>query len=136
MKKLILLFVGVTIVTVFNSCQQECDEWYERDGNECVEVRQKFLGTYVGTLTSGGQTQNSMTTLSSNGNVQRITWDGSQYLELTGDNTVSIPLQNVYDQNQTYSIEGSGSLNGSQLVLNFVITYQGQTTVANFTGTK
>lgn len=135
MKKAMMMF-GIAAMLVSTGCEKNCDEWYELEDNDCVEMREKFYGTFVGTVTANGQTQNSSTTLTSNGNVQRITWDGSQYLELSGESTVNIPLQNVYDSDGTYSIEGSGSLNGNQLVLNFIATFQGQTIVMNFTGTK
>ncbi|MBP9152526.1 MAG: hypothetical protein KBF73_09610 [Flavobacteriales bacterium] len=137
MKKAIMMVgFAAAMLTATTGCKKTCDDWHELEDKDCVEMREKFYGTYVGTMTSNGQTQNISTTLASNGNVQRITWDGSQYLELSGETTVDIPLQNVYDQSGTYSIEGAGSLNGSQLVLNFVATYQGQTVVINFTGTK
>lgn len=117
-------------------CEKTCDEWFELEDGDCVEMREKFYGTYTGTMTSNGQTQNVQTTLSSNGNVQRISWEGTQYFEVTGSTTFNIPLQNVYHQGGTYSMEGSGSLNGNQLVFNALATFQGQTIVMNFTGTK
>lgn len=124
------------LLTAGTGCEKTCDEWFELEDSDCVEMRDKFFGTYVGTMTSNGQTQNVQTVLTTNGDVQRITWDGSQYLELSGSSAVNIPLQNVYSPDGTYSIEGTGSLNGSQLILNFVATFQGQTVVMNFTGTK
>lgn len=132
-----LLNVSIAIsVLCISGCTKNCDEWHELEDKDCVEMREKFFGTYIGTATWDGQTYNSSTTLSTNGDVQRITWDDTQYLELSGSSTVDIPLQNVYDANGTYSMEGSGSLNGNQLILNFVATYQGQTIAGNFTGTK
>lgn len=136
MKKVMIWAVCGIMLTASTGCEKTCDEWFELEDDDCVEMRDKFFGTYMGTMTFNGQTQNIQTTLSTNGNVQRITWDGSQYFELSGSSTFSIPLQNVYAQGGTMSMEGSGSLNGNQLVFNAAATYQGQTVVMNFTGTK
>ena len=81
---LVMIALTGLLLTVGTGCEKSCDEWFEKDGKDCVEMRQKFFGTYVGTFSANGQTQNIQTTLSTNGNVQRITWDNSQYLELSG----------------------------------------------------
>jgi hypothetical protein len=137
MKKMILsVSIAAAMLTAVTGCKPTCNEWYEADGVKCVEMREKFYGTYVGTATAGGQTQNWSTAISSHNEINKMTLNGTNYVELTGSTTFSIPLQNVYDQNGTYQIEGSGSVNGNQLIMNYVATYQGSTSVVNFTGTK
>ena len=145
------------MLITFNSCSEEgpcesivcqnggtceegtciCPDWYE--GTSCeIETREKFFGEYIGTITRDGQTQIGSVTLETYaGNVQRITWDGTEYMELSGTNSVDIPTQNaLHIQYGVGTFEGSGSLNGNQLTLDHVETYQSQTVVVNFTGTK
>ena len=137
MKKMILsVSIAAAMLTAVTGCKPTCNEWYEADGVKCVEMREKFYGTYVGTATSDGQTQNWSAQLTAHNEINKLILNGTNYIELTGSSSFGIPLQNVYDPNGTYQIEGSGSLSGNQLILNYVATYQGYTTVVNFTGTK
>ncbi|MCF8465625.1 MAG: hypothetical protein K9G41_12335 [Flavobacteriales bacterium] len=135
-RTLMILGFIASALTALNGCQANCDEWYEADGLKCIEMREKFYGTYVGTATTDGQTQNWSAQLSAHNEIDKVVLNGTNYIQLTGSTSFSIPLQNVYDQNGTYQIEGSGSVNGNQLILNYVATFQGSTSVINFTGTK
>jgi hypothetical protein len=57
-------------------------------------------------------------------------------MELSSETAFNIPLQNVYMQGATWQIEGSGSFNGNQITMNYTATYQSQSAIVNFTGTK
>lgn len=119
----------------------ECTTGYE--GENCgTEMRQKFLGTYTGTMTVAGQTGNmQLEVKTSNQGADKIelvwwSWDETYRAEVQNGNSVVIPQQQVYTQQGTYTVEGSGNLNGSQIILNWNATYQGQSVTYNFTGTK
>lgn len=133
---MMMVGIAVAMLTSTIGCKPNCNEWYEADGLKCIEMREKFYGTYVGTATSNGQTQNWSAQLSAHNEIDKVILNGTNYIQLTGSTSFSIPLQNVYDQNGTYQIEGSGSVNGNQLIMNYVATFQGSTSVVNFTGTK
>lgn len=143
MKNLIKLSSYLLLTAVlaigFTGCQKTCDEWYELDDNDCIEIRIQYYGTYVGTVTVDGQSLNAYMEIGEySGDVQRlrVEGEGSVYLELSSESTFNIPLQNSYSSQGTVQVEGSGSFSGSQLVLNYLGTYQGQTTTVSFTGTR
>jgi len=140
MKSRILMFFAIASIGLAG-CEKTCDEWFELEDGDCVEMREKFYGTYTGTMNSNGQTANGQTVISEgSGAVNSLNFllqTGNSSLTLTDDNgSFTIPLQNIYYQGNTMSIEGSGSFNGNQLVMNYVGTYQGANMVINFTGTK
>ena len=140
MKKNVVLALFGMLIIAGTGCKK-CEEWYEKDGNDCVEIRTQYIGTYTGTATTGGQTANAQLTLTTNADgVNRLSFlfDGgaSAYLELTSETAFSIPLQNVYQQGATSTVEGSGSFNSNQISVNYTATFQGQTAIVNFTGTK
>lgn len=114
-----------------------CADWYE--GDQCeTETRKKFYGIYTGVYTQNGQTTNgSVELVEFTDNVQRIRLAGSNnYFVLSGSNAFDVPLQQVVTNQGTYTMEGSGSLNGNQLTFNVTQTFNGQTAILNFTGTK
>lgn len=119
----------------------ECAVGYE--GENCgTEMRQKFLGLYTGTMTVAGQTGNYQVEInaSSQGadkvNIVLVLDNHTYKGEVVNGNSVNIPQQLVYTQQGTYTVEGSGNLNGSQLILNWNATDQGQSLTYNFSGTK
>ena len=132
---LLLACLGTTLIT---GCKEDCDDWFESEDKDCIEMREKFYGYYVGVYTQNGQTSNGFIELSEySGNVQRMRLaNSSNYFELTGSSTYDMPLQQVIDTQGTYTLEGSGSLNGNQLVFNATQTLNGQTVILSFTGTK
>ncbi|MCF8459866.1 MAG: hypothetical protein K9G46_04015 [Flavobacteriales bacterium] len=136
-KAMMMLGIASVMLTTTTGCKKTCDDWNELEDKDCVEMREKFYGYYVGVYTQNGQTSNGAVELSEySGNVKRIRLTGSgNYFELTGSSSFEMPLQQVIDV-QTYNMEGSGSLNGNQLTFNATQTYNGQTTILNFTGTK
>lgn len=136
-KAMMILSIAATMLTTSTGCKKTCDDWYELEDKDCVEMREKFYGTYVGVYTQNGQTSNGALELSEfSGNVQRIRLTGSgNYFELTGSTSFDMPLQQVVDV-QTYTMEGSGSLSGNQITFNATQTLNGQTAILNFTGSK
>ena len=50
MKNILIYVLVGSVLSLGCGCQPKCDEWYESNGNGCVEGRQKFLGTYTGTV--------------------------------------------------------------------------------------
>ena len=59
MNKLIIFVLSIVLIT---SCSKECDQWYE--GSNCdIEMRDKFYGVFIGTLTGAGQTQTVSTSI-------------------------------------------------------------------------
>ncbi len=129
----IILIGSIAFANV--GCNEECEEWHE--GDDCVEMREKFFGTYIGVYTQNGQTSNGGIEISEHsGGVDKMSVYSDNTFVLTGSNSFDIPLQNVYDPQGTYSIEGNGSLSGNQLSFNVTQTANGQTVVLNFTGTK
>ncbi len=137
-KTIIMMSMAATMLTAVTGCQKTCDEWYELEDKDCVEMREKFYGYYVGVYTQNGQTSNGALELSEySDNVQRIRLTGSSnYFVLTGSSTFDMPLQQVVDPQATYTMEGSGSLSGNQITFNATQTLNGQTVILNFTGTK
>lgn len=142
MKK--IMFILAVIAMMAAGCKDElqCGDWEEVSGDRCVEMREKFYGTYVGTTTislNGSQTTLTETKLKAYpGDAQRFYIDDLK-AELRSSTTFEIPLQNVYDaQLGLVSFEGNGSLNGNQLVYNTRSQVPGLTEIAylNFTGTK
>lgn len=130
--------IAATMLISTTGCEENCDEWYELEDKDCVEMREKFYGYYVGVYTQDGQTSNGALELSEfSGNVQRIRLTGSgNYFELTGSTSFDMPLQQVVDPQATYTMQGSGSLSGNQITFNATQTLNGQTVVLNFTGSK
>lgn len=47
----LLVILGISLLT---SCNKgpDCGNWYDEDGDECVEMREKFVGTWIGERTS------------------------------------------------------------------------------------
>jgi hypothetical protein len=134
MNKLFSLFLIGSIAFANVGCNEECEEWHE--GDDCVEMREKFYGTYIGVYTQNGQTINGAVEIAEHsGGVEKMSVSGNTFV-LTGSTTFDIPLQNVYDPQGTYSMEGNGSLSGSQLSFNATQTANGQTVILNFSGTK
>ncbi|MCF8276963.1 MAG: hypothetical protein K9J17_09525 [Flavobacteriales bacterium] len=136
-KAMMMVGIAAVMLTTTTGCKKTCDDWYELEDKDCVEMREKFYGYYVGVYTQNGQTSNGALELSElSGNVQRIRLTGSSnYFELTGSNSFDMPLQQVVDV-QTYTMEGSGSLSGNQITFNATQTLNGQTVILNFTGSK
>lgn len=130
-----LLVIGIILFT--SSCQKECDYWME--GKKCKdEVRKKYLGTYVGTATIGGNTINSygVVKVSNAGEKYFIIDDQIDCMLLTST-TFVIPQQLYYNSNGTFTVEGNGSFNGSQLIYNALMSSGGSTpALLNFTGSK
>jgi len=140
-KTIIMMSMAAAMLTAVTGCKPVCNEWYEADGTKCVEVREQFYGTYTGTMTTDGQSANGQLVISENSaGVNYLSFllqTGNSTMVLTSEEgAFNIPLQNIYIQGVTYSIEGSGSFSGSQLVMNYVATYQSSNIVVNFTGTK
>lgn len=134
------VFFSLMMLSI-SGCKLECDEWYEAQDGECVEIREQFYGTYTGTVTSNGQSANGQTVISAGNSGANslffLLQTGNSNILLNDENgSFSIPLQNVYYQGLTMSIEGSGSFSGNQLVMNYIGTYQGSNVTVNFTGTK
>ena len=136
MKKIPLLVIS--LVMCFSTCKKDegCPKGFE--GDNCnSEIRVKFYGTYVGTLTGGGQSEPSQLTLSEFvGDVEKITWDQDAYLKVTGSTTFDIPNQQVQSSGSTMTIEGNGSLDGNKITMDFEASMSGVTVDFNFVGTK
>jgi hypothetical protein len=140
-KAMMMLGIAAVMLTTTTGCKKTCDDWNELEDKNCVEMRQKFYGTYTGTVTANGQSQNAQTVISQgNSGVNSLIFllqTGNSTLMLTDESgAFTIALQNIYYQGVTMSIEGSGSFNGNQLVMNYVGSYQGSNTIINFSGTK
>ncbi len=125
-----------------SGCKKNCDKWYELENKECVEIREVFYGTYLGSaVTSDGQIAPdlNMTISSYSGNIQRLSCEESGvsfYLELTGENMFDIHSQDVYSNGHTGQIEGFGTFNGTQVTMDYSVTFPGDTIQLIFTGTK
>jgi len=141
MNKFLTAALIATLSISFAGCKLECDDWMEEQDGECVEMRAEHFGSYVGMATAGGQTANAQIDVSTNtsavNNLNFLLTSGNAYMTLTDESgAFSIPLQNLYYQGITASIEGSGSFSGNQLTMNYVLTFQGANTIVSFTGTK
>ena len=90
MNKLIIFVLSIVLIT---SCSKECDQWYE--GSNCdIEMRDKFYGVFIGTLTGAGQTQTVSTSITpSSDGVQKLTIDGMAYVELSTTTTFTYPFR-------------------------------------------
>lgn len=113
-----------------------CETGYE--GSSCnTEMRQKFYGAYYGTMTIANQTQTAaIQVYSYNGNILRIWVDGDFYLEISGSSSVTIPTQIINVDNDTYGIQGTGSLINNTIQLSMTWTTQGVNIPVVFNGTK
>ena len=140
MRNFTLLSLMFILSVGLNSCTKECEEWYE--GDDCkTEVRAKFFGVYAGTATTNGQSANAQTQVSTSTSginsfsISLTTGEITATLS-SKEGTFSIPLQNIYYQGTTSQIEGSGSFNGNQMIMNYIWSFQGVNYTINFTGTK
>lgn len=43
------------LLTASTGCEKTCDEWFELEDDDCVEMREKFYGTYTGVFSSEGE---------------------------------------------------------------------------------
>lgn len=134
MKKLIVLALSIGLL--FSMCKKDCDPGYE--GEDCdIEIRVKFYGFYVGTLTGGGQSAASQTELTVFvGDVEKIVWNQDGYLKVTGSTTFDIPNQQIPTSEGTITFEGNGSINGIQITMEFKATLSGTTVNFTFVGNK
>lgn len=134
MKNLIIIaFIAAATLT---SCQKECGEWYDTEDKNCVDMRNKFIGTYNGTFTIGGQASANSTDFSIHPTEKTMFWDGAQYVVLTGSTTFDIPLQQRDENGTLMYFEGNGSISGSQLIMTFTVTVNSQTVPGSFIGNK
>lgn len=135
MKKLIIFMFSIVLIT---SCSKECDQWYE--GSSCdIEMRDKFYGVFIGTLTGAGQTQTVSTSITPNSDgVQKLTIDGVAFVELSTSTTFTYPTQTVVDPtNGNWTIDnGSGVLDEDNLTYNFYATINGQSFNFGFVGSR
>jgi len=142
MNKFLSLFIFGSLTLANVGCNEECEDWYEGDDCE-IEMRQKFVGSYLGTWTQDGQ---PIDTANFSWDTLKIAAyiDGGPELqvnqlffhyyaiELTGSTTFEFPYQHWI----TYSIEnGTGQLNGDQLTVSYLMFGGGPIQMA-FTGTK
>ena len=134
MKKMIILALIAT--ATITGCKKECGQWYEPEGKNCTDMRNKFYGTYLGVTVFDGQFTNTSTTLTANNDEGVINWDSDLVLKLTGSTTVEIPLQHTTTNGTDIYVEGTGSLNENQLVLTFNTTINNQVFATTFSGTK
>jgi hypothetical protein len=145
----------LTAATMF-SCTDPCDKTICQNGGVCSgkegtcfcpagyegvncesESRTKFYGDYKGTLTIGStSTTESIRLESYSGNVQRLKWDLG-HLEIVPNQPTKVAV-GCFKLDQTLFIleGGSGSLNGSQLVLNFTASTSSGNVNCSFIGTK
>jgi len=132
------LFFVISLVMCFAMCKKDetCPTGFE--GDNCnSEIRVKFYGTYAGTLTGGGQSEASQSTLTEfAGDVEKITWDQDAYLKISGSTTFDIPNQQVQASGNTITLEGNGSLDGNKITMDFKASMSGVTVDFNFVGTK
>jgi hypothetical protein len=103
MKRMLTWAVYGMLLVAATGCEKTCDEWYELEDDNCVEMREKFFGYYAGVYTQNGQTINGAIDLSEySGDVKRLRLSGSNnYFVLTGASSFEVPLQNVYDPQGT-----------------------------------
>ena len=139
-----LVYTLLAISFVFNGCDKckdvvcingdcnkgncDCYDWYE--GDKCEnEMREKFYGTYEGTLNCDGESHPVYSILSEAGNeLNKIAWDSGWYLELTSSTEFTVPEQLVTYDGNIYVLRGSGgSLKYHQITIDFSITYEGYT---------
>ena len=123
-----------TGVCVDGTC--DCDEFYE-GGNCATEMRTKFYGNYLGTMTANGSAQNvTMALTEYHGKVQRVWIDGDFYFDITGSTTGEIPLQLVNSNGTTINITGTVSLNNNAVQINMTWTANGQNIAVIIQATK
>lgn len=134
MKNYILL--AIIAIATFTGCQKDCGQWYEKDGKDCVSMREKFYGTYLGVLTVNGNSQNTATVLEPHTDESKMIWDSDLYVVLTGSETFEIPLQQQNDNGTIIYIQGSGSISGNQLGINFGVTVNNVSSPGSFVGTR
>jgi hypothetical protein len=143
----------LTAVTIF-SCADPCSKTNCQNGGVCSdgscycpsgyegvncesESRTKFYGDYKGTLTIGSSSITQSIRLESYaGNVERIKWDLG-HLEIVPNQPTKVAVGcSKLDQTLFILEGGSGSLNGSQLVLNFTASGSSGNVNCSFIGTK
>lgn len=122
---------------VCDSGQCLCPDQYE--GPECSELwRTKFLGTYTGAGTCNGQPQNNETmSLTPGQTIGRVNFDNGFFATVSGQNTLTIPLQTYFDtQNQTNAqVSGSVSYNptNNSAFVSLSITINGNSASCTYT---
>ncbi len=132
MKYLNLLFIASLLT--FTACKKDCGEWEQQDGKDCINMTNKFIGTFVGVLTCGSQTDNIAATITAgtNNNYTLIFDGGDFYAELTGEEAFDFPFQPF----GSTTMQGNGSISGNQLIFSFVLDPNGTPQVCSFSGSK
>ena len=146
MKK--LFYLAMSILLCLTMCKKDDENPSSSGGNECpsgyegnncdIEIRTKFFGTYVGVLTYEGTTSDDVSLELSKfvGDVEKIYWDQTFYLVVSGSTTFNIPEQEEDIGGDLVKISGNGSLNGNILTILFTFSMSGTSVDFEFKGTK
>ncbi|RMG73396.1 MAG: hypothetical protein D6722_03820 [Bacteroidetes bacterium] len=136
---LMLMLLGLT-TTTFTSCAVEgCtdpnsdnyDAEATKDDGSCIPSRDKFIATYQvnESCPSGNITfQITVTASASAENAVIINNLGDFGQSVTGTvngNSISIPNQNISSGGFALSVNGSGSINGDLLIINYTYNFSG-----------
>lgn len=133
MKNLLLYALLLFAAT---GCKKECDNWHE--GKNCKnEIRQKYYGSYTGTLTTASGTVGVVFDISENLYGPRFFNLGNYYCEIMDNGSFLIPSQTVFAGNQIQTIDGGGTYsNGEISFYYFVSTNNGPSVFTQISGRK
>ena len=96
------------------------------EGSKCeVDAREKFVGSWRGTINCGDRPRQVTISITKSNTPTRIIIDGEVRGELTSSSAFDIPNQTFDIDGTSATIYGSGSLNGNQLTLTYVVTIEG-----------
>jgi hypothetical protein len=96
------------------------------EGSRCeVDAREKFVGSWRGTINCGDRPRQVTISITKSNTPTRIIIDGEVRGELTSSSAFDIPNQTFDIDGTSATIYGSGSLNGNQLTLTYVVTIEG-----------
>lgn len=134
MKNLLLLLAASTVL--ITSCKKDCSQWSENDGNDCVEMREKFIGTWSGIFTGTGQpvfgSPGSTYLLNNNDGENTLTMDGNINVVVTSSTAAEITLQNYNGG----TIHGSIYCNGTNITIDMDAANGTNSGHIHFEGTK
>jgi hypothetical protein len=130
--KMSLIIIAIALISFATSCKK-------------ADSSVNFTGTYYGTFSSWFYSESDTITIPASSSsavvINSMTGSGSLYSinATVSGSSLSIASQSVFvpSLNATYQVTGSGTLNNSTLVIDYVFVNSGNTTSDwTFTGTK
>jgi len=150
---LLIMFIGAGTLTLTSCTKKGCttleSDNYDPDAKEddgsCIPWRNKFIATYNYTESCDGFAPETyqLTITPSSSNTANIIFsltDGTGSITfsgtVTGETSLQIPNQTINVDGISVSVQGSGSITGNTLTLNYIVSALGLSNNCSGTGLK